>query len=169
MRQLKHFADIQPARALGDVLLAMGIDNRLEPSPDGGVGVWVVEEGRLNEARAVAADFEADPTAARFAAAAGRAAARREAQRAEARAARQQTIEVDQRFARPGGIGPVTLVLIGASVAVAILTTSPQGIAKLELGDKTSVVSLLSFQSYVADGGYYRWPVGLPDLMAGQR
>jgi GlpG protein len=168
MRQLKHFEDEQRARALGDVLLAMGIDNTVEPSREGGVAVWVHDEGRVNEAHALAADFEADPSAARFAGAAARAAARRGAQAQQEREARKRTIQVRQRFVRGGSIGAVTWALIAACVVVAFLTTSPQGVAHLRLGDKTEVVSLLSFQGYIAEGGYYRWVAGLPDLRSGQ-
>lgn len=168
MRHLTQFDDERQAQALADVLLAAGIDNSIQPSRDGSVGVWVHDEARLNEARALAADFDAAPDAARFAAAGAEAAERRRSQAREAKLAQQRTIKVRERFSSARAVGPVTLALIVASVGVALLTTTPAGFGQLQLGDRIDTVSWLSFQSYAQEGDYVRWLVGLPDLKSGQ-
>lgn len=168
MRQLVEFEDEGRAKALGDVLLAAGIECTVDEARGGTVRVWVHDERRMNEAVQLAADFEAAPDAARFAGAAAEAAERRQAAVEEARAARQRTVAVREQLGPASRYGPVTLVLIIACVAVALLTTTPEGIARLELGDRLETLRWLTFQSYAEEGGYYRWRVGLPDLMSGQ-
>jgi GlpG protein len=168
MRQLTQFDDQARARALVDVLVAAGIECSADEGRDGTARVWVHDEKRLNEAAQLAADYEADPDATRFAGAAEAADQRRQAAVAEARAARQRTVPVRERSAASGRYGPVTLVLIFCCVVVAFLTTTPEGIARLQMGDRLETLSWLTFQSYVEEGGYYRWQVGLPDLLGGQ-
>lgn len=168
MRQLDKFDDESTARTVADVLLAEGIEATVDPARDGSVRLWVHDEGRLNEASQIAADYLADPQAERFRGARDKAAERRKQQQAEVRAVKARTVDVRRKLSSSSRYGPVTLVLIIACVVVAFLTTTPSGIARLDLGDRVETLSLLTFQSYVQEGGYYRWQVGLPDLMSGE-
>ncbi|MBW2522824.1 MAG: rhomboid family intramembrane serine protease [Deltaproteobacteria bacterium] len=168
MRQLAEFEDSVRARALCDVLVAAGIDCTVDEGRDGASRVWVHDERRMNEAAALATDFEAAPEAARFADAPIVAADKRKAERREAHAAKRRVVVVRERFGAAGRYGPLTLGLIALCVVVAFFTTTQEGILRLQLGDRIETVRWLAFQSYVEEGGYYRWRLGLPDLLGGQ-
>jgi len=171
MRQLDRFDSDEQAQAFGDVLLAVGIHSSVKPSPDGGLWVWVHDEHRLNEARALLDRFRENPADPQLAGAAERAERRRKMEAEQARRARQRIIDGRRVVAATGsriGIGPVTLGLILASVAVALLTTTSEGILKLTIGDKLEAVSWFSFQSYVREGDFVKWSPGFSDLWRGQ-
>jgi GlpG protein len=168
MRRLEHFPTADEASALIDVLYAAGIRAAALPTREGGVDVWVEDEKRIHEAGALAAELGAAPDDPRFAEARRRAAEQRKASAKQERQTAARVVHVRERFAVTGRIGPVTLLLGLACVAVAVLTTTPAGLAQLHLGDRTDVVSWFAYQSYVAEGGYHRWYPGLPDLRAWQ-
>jgi len=168
MRKLERFDSEEQAGALADVLLGAGIRCSTLPSREGGTDVWVEDERRMNEARAFSAELKRNPASASLNDARRRAGEVRKAQEQRERAARGRVIQVRARFSVSGRMGPVTLLLVLACVLVAVLTTSSKGLARLDIGDRTEVVSWLSFQSYVLEGGYYRWFARLPDLAHGQ-
>ena len=82
MRQLAALPNADAAQTLADLLLTQRIETRLEQLPDAWV-VWVLDEDRLPQARKELADFAANPTDPRFAA------ARRTAETERRRAARE--------------------------------------------------------------------------------
>jgi len=168
MRRLERFQTEEEASALSDVLYAAGIRSTVLPTREGGVDVWVEDERRVNEATAICAELRAAPNDPRFAEARRRAGEQRKTEAKQERRAEARTLQVRERFVLTGRLGPVSLLLVLASVAVAVLSTTPAGLGALHLGDRTEVVSLLSFQSYAVEGGYYRWYAGLGDLRAGQ-
>src|SRR5690348_1929381 len=65
MRRLSVFGE-QAARRLAAILGGSGIRAEVRPEPSGGLGVWVLDEDRLDAARDIMADFEANPSADRF-------------------------------------------------------------------------------------------------------
>jgi len=168
MRRLERFQTEEEAAAFGDVLYAAGIRCSVLPTRDGGVDVWVEDERRINEAAQLCAELRAMPDDPRFAEARRRAAEQRKAAARQERRAQPRVLQVRERFALTGRIGPVSLLLAIACVAVAVVSTTPAGLASLHLGDRIGVVGQLSYQSYVAEGGYYRWYAGLLDLRAWQ-
>jgi len=92
MRQLAVLPNADAAQALADYLQTQRIETRLEQLPEGCV-VWVFDEDRLPQARKELADFTANPSDPRFAA------ARRTAE-AERRKI-QQTVEEAPPIIRP--------------------------------------------------------------------
>ena len=168
MRKLERFQTEAEASTLVDVLYAAGIRSSALPTRDGGVDVWVEDERRINEASVLCAELRAAPEDPRFAAARRRAAEQRKAVAKDARRAEARVVQVRASFTLTGRIGPVTLLLAVACAVVAVLTTTAHGLGELHLGDRTDVVSLLSYQSYRAEGGFYHWYAGLSDLRAWQ-
>jgi rhomboid protease GlpG len=65
LREIGTVAGEKEARALADYLLTLNITTKLDPKPDGWA-VWVHREERVPEARALLAEFEANPADPRF-------------------------------------------------------------------------------------------------------
>lgn len=122
MRQVATIADEAAAKRLADHLLAMDITNRLDRTDKGWV-LWVHREDRMDRARKEVEDFLADPNHPRFAGAAKAAElVRKEAIRKEREHAK-NSINLRGRLNVPSFERcPVTHVLIGLSVAMAIIT-----------------------------------------------
>jgi GlpG protein len=99
------------------------------------------------------------PDAPRFAAAARAAAGRRQEQ--ETQVGKRVRI-IDGRtlfYAPPVPVGMLSVLLIVASVAVAILT---------DFGEKERVVQLLSITRYQLESGYLHWHAWLPEVRRGE-
>jgi GlpG protein len=118
MRELTNFEDEGTAKRLADILAVRGIEAELSHGRSGRYSVWVLEEGKIEEARAVHRAFEADPEAPEVKAAAGTFdRKRRDAQAAERRESR-----------RPPRVVPgthtvrVMPVLVGLCAVGALLT-----------------------------------------------
>jgi rhomboid protease GlpG len=69
LREIGSIAQEKDAKVLADYLLTLNITTKLAPKPEGWA-VWVHREDRVPEARAVLADFQFNPSDARFQAAA---------------------------------------------------------------------------------------------------
>lgn len=61
MRQLETFSAEAEARAVADALYADGIEATVSASREGGFGLWVHDDARLEDARALMAHFRAHP------------------------------------------------------------------------------------------------------------
>jgi GlpG protein len=122
MRQIGSIPDENEARALADYLMTLGITTRLDPAPEGWA-VWVHREERVEEARNELAEFHRNPTDPKYHGAASAAKAlRKKAERVEREHLR-NTLNVRYFWsARDVRRCPLTFLLIGASVAVALLS-----------------------------------------------
>ena len=118
MREIGTIAREQEAGVLADYLLTFDITTKLERRSDGWA-VWVHREDRVTEARAVLAEFAADPNAERFTTS-GRAAREiREQKERDERAYLKQTKKLRDRWeGSMSGRAPLTFGLIIASVVV---------------------------------------------------
>jgi GlpG protein len=122
MRQLGLVADERAAQRFADYLLTQGIPVSLEPDRDG-CRIWVRNEDHLEAARRQFAQFNAAPDAAIYQQAGHLAEQMRAEERKRAQDARKNVIDVRTRWR--GAIGrrcPVTILLLAASIAVAIFT-----------------------------------------------
>src|SRR5690606_37673500 len=121
VRQAGVIPDLKRAERFGDYLLAMGIENRVLESEEGGQ-VWIVETEHLERARQELAEFKADPESARYD-------RRREAEsirkreRREQELAKQRHIDVRTTWARRSraSSAPVTMGLILLCVVLFLL------------------------------------------------
>jgi GlpG protein len=123
MRQLCHLPE-PDARRFADYLYAQGVDNEVEREPDGAFAIWVAADEELPRATALLAEFNANPTDPKFAAARDVARERRQAVSEDNEAAERRVFNRRRLFVQFGshGIGPVTFVLLAACVWVAILS-----------------------------------------------
>ncbi len=161
MRLIGHLADEATARRFGDYLYAQGIENQLELQKEAGWGVWVNEEDKIEGALKLLASFRENPADPKYQAAARKAADLRE-EVAKGEAAYRKRLRGRRYLFRPltsYGFGPLTLVLIVASVVVFILS---------KLGTEQESIMRLFITDYTTDGEYVRWVPGLPEIRQGQ-
>ena len=119
MRAIGQLEGEEPAQCFADYLFVQNIEARVEPAAGGNWTVWVVDEDRVDEARALLSRFRSMPEAAEFEQAARAAADRRREERREATAEIRKLRRPDT-WGRPRG--GATLFLLAASIGVALVT-----------------------------------------------
>jgi GlpG protein len=121
MRTIGQLESEPQARMFADYLFVRGIEAMTEASAAGAWTIWVVDEDRVDESKALLSRFRSMPEAEEFYAAARAADARR---REEQRASRSE----EQKLTRPAaavrrlGGGGITTVLMILCVATALVT-----------------------------------------------
>jgi GlpG protein len=133
LRHLHAFSDRAAARRFADVLVAEGVEATVRDDEDPqDAAVWVHDDARLDDARALLAVWLADPKAERFADASAKATARRrEAAAKDERFVRRQ--ELARRSIHGAGAeGWVTRALLLGMVLVAALSGIGADTAALE-------------------------------------
>ncbi len=160
MRQLSHFPEQEPAETLAAALYVEGIANRLDEWKDGGFVVWVFDEQRMEEAKALLRLFEEDPSDERFRGARSRAASLRKAARRE-EGRRPKPVDASRRWRDGTHVDPgfVTILLIGASSAL-FLFTFP-GVDESIGTSRETILSLIWFDTGRGSGWFH-------DIRAGE-
>ena len=121
MRQLGTLPDRSSAELLHDHLYALGVHTKLER--DGAEwALWVRDEDQLPQARAEFAQFRENPADPRYAGVSQAAEALRQQRVSEAIAGRKQQINLTQKWQGLQTRTPVTVILIGLSIWVAVVT-----------------------------------------------
>lgn len=162
MRRIGSIENGDHAAVFSDFLYASkGIRNSIEQEQSGGWAVWVESEDQLNEARSLLDRFARDPDNPEYADVTLEARARKKIEQAKAARARNRHVDVRTTFARPmtQGPAPLTLVLIGICLAVAILS---------KLGADGEALQALVITKFEILGNYIRWYRGLPEISSGQ-
>jgi GlpG protein len=160
MRQIGRLPEEVKARQLGDYLYAEGIENQVDPGPDGDWEIWVLDDTKRERAQTLFDEFRRhpdDPTMLE----AGRVARRKRSEDREAQTPQRGRV-IDGRtlfYSSPVGVGWLSLVLIVISVAVSVVT---------RLGDNRRLVQPLSITEYREQGDYLVWDGGLPEIRHGQ-
>lgn len=128
MRMLTTIADESRAHRFGDYLLTRNIDATVESATSGGWVVWVVDDDDIPQAQDELRAFEQDPNHARYNN------AQRDAERVRARREQEQQrlaknyVDVRTNWSKVASRRvPVTGVLIGGSILVALLTAAMMG------------------------------------------
>ena len=119
-----HLANESNARIFGDFLFVQGIPNRVEHQGQNEWAVWVNDEDQLEPAAQLLNEFKANPSDPKYQAQARAAGAKRAEQEKSEEKWRKQVRGRRQLFRNltSYGLGPVTLVLMLASVAVFIIS-----------------------------------------------
>ena len=161
MRLIGHLGNESTARTFGDFLFVQGIQNRVEHQPEDGWAIWVNDEDQVQGAAGLLADFQANPADPKYQAQAKSAATLRAEQEKDEAAWRKRQRDGRQLFRRLGGygFGPLTLVLIIASVTVFILSN---------FGRDTGRVMALFITNYWEHGQFIQWNRSLPEIQHGQ-
>jgi GlpG protein len=161
MRVIGQLASEALARTFGDYLYVQGIENKVESQPDGAWAIWVNDEDRLEGATKLLEEFRANPADAKYQAQARSAAELRAVEEKKQQAWRKRLRDRRHLF-RPltgYGVGPLTFVLIVASVVVFFLS---------RFGVENERVGILAITQWWMEGGYYTWHRGLPEIHQGQ-
>jgi GlpG protein len=121
MRPIGQLETEEQAQTFADYLFIHEIEGQVEPDKRGGFSIWVVDEDRVEESRALLSRFRSMPDAEEFFQASQAAdERRREAQRAAK--------QVQKKLRRPGALswrlggGGLTTVMLSVSIVVALLT-----------------------------------------------
>lgn len=150
MRQAGVLSNRDQADRLADYLLTQDISVRVEPEGDAWA-VWVRDEDQVPRAAEELQRFLAEPDAPRYREAAAAAAGVRK-ERARLQQQRQRNmIDMRERWgALPRGGRPVTLLLIAASVFVALTTNFGEN-------GRNGILSALLFQPPPTEGNITTW------------
>ncbi|MBL8830570.1 MAG: rhomboid family intramembrane serine protease [Planctomycetaceae bacterium] len=160
MRQLGKLPDQATAHKLADFLLTLGISTKVDPDGDAWA-VWVRQEEQLDEARREFAAFQAEPGAARYQQATAEANQLRRTEAQRDRAARRNQVELRNRWGGTvAGNTPVTWVLIGVSVFVAMQSgfgsTPPDALFMAELHEVGPGLYRWSLADHLRAGEFWR-------------
>jgi GlpG protein len=159
LRTLTKLGDEAVARGLADVLQVSGITTDVTRSRSGEWLVWIHDEAKIDAARELLNEFQADPRSLRLQALGAQAVEARRLERREQVLSRVRRFEVASSKsvrARPR-LGAFTISLVVACVAVTALTR----FGKAEFTD------YLVIASYDVYGGMVRW-YGYNDILSGQ-
>ncbi len=160
MRQLGKLPDEATAHKLADFLLTLGISTKVDPDGDAWA-VWVRQEEQLDDARREFAAFQAEPGAERYQQAATDAAKLRREEAQRDRAARRNHVELRNRWGGAVmGNTPVTLVLIGVSVLIALQSgfgsSPPQALLMAEMTEVGPGMYRWSLADHLRAGEFWR-------------
>jgi GlpG protein len=161
MRVIGQLANENLARTFGDYLYVQGIENKVESQPDGAWAVWVNDEDKLESSTKLLEQFRANPTDPSYQSQA-KTAANLRAESEKSQEAWRKRLKDRRHLFRPltgYGVGPLTFVLIFASVVVFFLS---------RFGEQTERVAFLSITQWWTDGAFVRWNGGLPEIQHGQ-
>ena len=166
MRQIGTLSDPQQAQRFCDYLLAQGIKTKVDAGTDGS-DIWIRDEDQLERARVELEQFRAAPDDPRYAGASRQARQVRAEEAAFAKRYRKNQIDVRGRWAgaMAGRRGRLTMVLIGISVAVSLLTNlgSPENAESL--GGQIYLNCHISNYKFAPGAP---WNVQLPEIQHGQ-
>ena len=159
MRQIGTLGNLKQAKRFADYLLTLGITTQVDPSGEGAV-IWVRDEDHLPQAQKEFGRFRKAPDDAKYRV--GREAERIRSE-ADAYAKRFQKNQIDVRRRWGTGMasrrGPLTLALIGISIAVTLMSN----FGKVE--SPVTLACIISKQVFPADAP---WDVRLPEIRQGQ-
>jgi GlpG protein len=162
MRVIGQLANESLARTFGDYLYVQGIENKIESQPDASWAIWVNDEDKLENAAALLEEFRANPTAGKYQSQA-KAAADLRAESQKSHEAWRKRLRDRRHLFRPltgYGVGPLTFVLIVASVVVFFLS---------RFGTEIERVQVLAITHLWAQGpDVTAWLPGLSELRQGQ-
>jgi len=138
MRPIGQLETEEQARTFADYLFVRDLEAQVEQAQSGGWIIWVVDEERVDESKALLSRFRSMPDAEEFHQATEAAAQRRRGERKEAR-------EEKKKLKRPGAFpwvmagGGLTMILLVVCVGVALLT---------QLGENTTWTRALQISAF---------------------
>ncbi|WP_337177403.1 rhomboid family intramembrane serine protease [Paludisphaera sp.] len=147
-------------RTLEDHLLGRGMKTRIDPRPDGGSVVWIIDEDHVDSARQELREYLAAPDDPRFRAAAPKASEIRKAEARRDREFRKNYREAGDLWGGPTfRQRPVTMVTVGLAIVVYILQQSGYG---------REAIAWLAFFDWRNGPPDFRPHLGLTDILGGE-
>ncbi len=136
MRQLETFSAEAEARALADAMYADGIETTVSATREGAHALWVHDDARLDDARALLSLFRSSPNDPKFVESAKVAKARRRASEQKDREAEKRIARARRDTERRSGMGMASLFFVLASVGV---------YAMAQVMDTSGLISAIAF------------------------
>ena len=162
MRKIGTIGTERAARRFVDYLFSVGIESEAEPASAGNWSVWVIHDEQLDAAERELEDFLAEPTAARYEEGARDGRERFVRARKEEKRSRTRIIDVRTRWSSLSlaavAAGPVTAVLMAASVLASIAGMVPQ----------MQWIRSAFFITEYGGGGWTGWSSSLPEVYRGE-
>lgn len=121
MRPIGQLETEAQARTFADYLFLRDVEAQIEPAKGGAWGIWVIDEERVDESKALLSRFRSMPDAEEFYQASAMAAERRRAGEKELRK-EAQMLKRPAAFPRLMGGGGLTVVLLISCVVAALAT-----------------------------------------------
>jgi GlpG protein len=120
MRLIGHLSEETAAQTFADYLYVQGIQNHIEHEKETGYGVWVSDEDLVGRATELLKEFQGNPKDAKYRTEAKNAADKRDQAQKDEEAYRRKLRNRKHLFRplTPYGFGPLTFVMIVASLAV---------------------------------------------------
>ena len=160
MRLIGNLNNQAQAKLFSDFLVSENIDNQTEQNSAGNWEIWVFDEDRVETAGKLFLRFREDPDQQCFVQGAKAAAAIKREKQKKLSPDRNRIIDGRTVFYRvPVSAGIVTVSLIAASVAVALLT---------RLGKVDSLIQPFLITQFRIEGQNIIWYANLPEIFHGQ-
>ena len=157
MRLIGHLADEGLARTFADFLYVQGIENHLEQEHGAGWGIWINDEDKIDKAVGLLTAFRENPRDAKYRRE-GKVATDLREQEEQAQEAYRERLRTRRHLFKPltdYGFGPLTFLMIMASVAVFALS---------DFGNNNGAMMVL-FMTDFSTGAFNRT---LPEIRHGQ-
>src|SRR5439155_11727455 len=160
MRMIGHLPSEVSARRFSDYLYAQGIDNQIELERDGRWALWIHAEDHIASSEGLLEQYRQNPADPKYIGAAKVADERRLREERANEAAGKRFHDAGRLFPGGlGGIGPLTLILVALSVAVALASG---------FGGNTYPTVWLHISKYDVIGGGIARLKGLPEIRHGE-
>ena len=153
------------AKRFSDFLYTQGIESQIDQNDEGHWEVWILNEQRIDDARAQLEAFAQDPSNPKYGEIGARAAERRQQDEAERQRRAGNVIDPRARWIPLGGdkLGWLTGALIAVSIVVAIMSG---------IGSKPQKLMPLHITAYeveiVGDKARVKWNGTLPEIREGE-
>src|SRR5258705_3323879 len=125
MRVIGHLANEASALTFSDFLYVQGIHNQVEHENDGWA-IWIHSEDELDKAKSLLESYKGNPNDPRFHKHSRRAQELKAKEAEEDQVAKKKTFDRSKllKGTTPYGVGPLTMLLVAASLAVTCLASS---------------------------------------------
>jgi GlpG protein len=160
MRLIGHLPNEMSASTFSDYLYVKGITNEVEAEKDGW-GIWIHSEDERLKAKEMLEAFLGNPADPEYRKQAGQARELKKKAAAEVEAVDSRVLDRTKVFraTMPYGVGPLTMVLVGLSLAVQILRVG---------GYEERVLRELFMTAIEVKGSMFEWLPGLPEISRGE-
>lgn len=161
MRLIGHLADEPAARAFADYLYVQGIENQVEHEKTDGWGIWISDEDKIARAADLLTAFRQNPSDPKYKKQ-GKGAAELRAQEQKDQESYRKRLKSRRHLFRPltpYGFGPLTTVMILASIVVFVLS---------RFAENLESVRALFISDYIMHVHMLSWEALPPEIREGQ-
>jgi len=161
MRLIGYLKDEGSARAFADYLYVQGIENQLEQDSFDGWGIWISDEDKITRATDLLTAFRQNPSDPKYAKE-GKGAADLRAQEQKDQESYRKRLRSRRHLFRPltpYGFGPLTFLMIVASVAVFVIS---------KFAEDLPAIKGLFISGYVTNIRSLSWDAIPPEIRHGQ-